>query len=551
MNESAPDPDLDALLSRAGMTLTDEERVWVSNAFDGYRAQLDELHATDLGGEAVGVGYVAPSQRAAEHDASERSAGHEAPSRRTSGAAPVDAAGDLHYLSIADAAALIERRELSPVELTQAYLDRIANHDDLLHAYITLLADPALEQARVAEREISGGNYRGALHGIPIALKDLFDTAGIATTGASKAHRGRVPNEDCAVAERLAAAGAILLGKLTMSELAMTGAPGFGEEARNPWNTEHAPGWSSSGSAVAVAAGLCAGSFGSDTGGSIRFPASYNNIVGLMPSYGRISQRGTMLLSPTLDHFGPMTRTVTDAALLLEATAGFDPRDPNSARAPVPAFSRALGQTLSGKRIGVLHQAKAGVHPQTLAAVEQAIGDLETLGAQLEDVTIPSFEQAHIANCIIYLAEGTVLHREVLRTQSHDIGQVFRIYGFLGAAFTAADYMQAQRLRARITRELAEIYRTVDVLVFPATAGPARVLATFDPYSLTDAGYSGPSEIFNLAGCPAVSVPCGFTDTGLPIGLQIAGAPLDDASALATAFAYEQMKPWYLQHPVL
>ncbi|MGI9333742.1 MAG: amidase [Gammaproteobacteria bacterium] len=548
MNETARDADVEALMRRAQLTLTDEERQWVDNAFNGYRAQLEALHALDLDGEAVGAGYTVTAGPTGDSGPRVTTL----PSSSRGEAAPsADGSGDLHYLSIADAATLIERGELSPTELTQAYLKRIAGVDERLHAYITLLADSAMEQARTAEREIRDGHYRGALHGIPVALKDLFDTAGVATTGASKAHRARVPAQDCAVAERLEVAGAILLGKLTMSELAMTGPPGFGEEARNPWNTERVPGWSSSGSAVAVAAGLCAGAFGSDTGGSIRFPASYNNIVGLMPSFGRISQRGTMLLSPTLDHFGPMTRTVTDAALMLEATAGFDPRDPNSARAPVPNFAGELARKLTGKRVGVLHQANEGVYPQTLRAVETAIRDLEKLGAGVGDVTIPSFEHAHIANCIIYLTEGTVLHQDVLRTRSGDIGQIFRIYGFLGALFTAADYMQAQRLRTRITRELMEIYGTVDVLVFPATASPARPLADFDPYSLTDAGRSGPSEIFNLAGCPAVSVPCGFTGDGLPIGLQIAGAPLDDASVLGTAFAYEQMNPWYRTHPAL
>ena len=455
----------------------------------------------------------------------------------------------LHYLSITQAAALIERRELSPVALTEAYLDRINQYDSTLHAYITVLEESVRTDAQRAEQEITAGRYRGPLHGIPVALKDLFDTAGIATTGGSKVHRSRVPERDCAVLERLKDAGAILLGKLTMSELAMTGRPGFGAEARNPWNTDHAPGWSSSGSAVAVAAGLCAGAFGSDTGGSIRYPASYNNIVGLMPTFGRISQRGTMLLCPTLDHFGPMTRTVTDAALLLEATAGLDPLDPNSLDEPMATLPKSLPTDLTGKRIGVLHQANRGVHPQTMAAMEKALADIESLGAHVEDVTVPSFEHAHVANSIIYLAEGFALHHDTFRRRADDLGQVIRTYGFLGAVFSAADYIQAQRMRARICRELGAIFESFDVLVSPATAAPAPELAKFDPFAIPNQLRSVASELFNLTGYPAVSVPCGFTEDKMPIGLQIAGPRLGEAAVLSTAYAYEQLRPWHLERP--
>ena len=469
-------------------------------------------------------------------------------------AVPVSESAELFYLSIADAAKRIETRELSPVDLTAAYLERIAAFDDRLHAYITLLADSALADARAAEAEIRGGGYRGPMHGIPVALKDLFDTAGVPTTGGSKVHRERIPKSDAAITARLKAAGAILLGKLTMSELAMTGPPGFGEEARNPWNTDHAPGWSSSGSAVAVAAGLCAGAFGSDTGGSIRFPAAYNNIVGLLPSFGRISRRGTMLLSWSLDYFGPMTRTVTDAAIMLQATAGFDPDDPSSVDVPVPDYRAALAEGtdgLAGLKIGVLPQMRANVEPETLSALDRALVDLKGLGAQIEEVSIPSFEHAHIANSIIYLAEGFALHQDALRTRARDIGKVFRIYGFLGGLFTSSDYIQALRLRARMKREMAEIHRGVDLIAMPSIVRPAMRLADFDPFALTDSHRSGPAEICNLAGCPAVSVPCGFTAAGLPIGLQLSGRPFEEAQILRTAYHYEQSNDWVRRHPCL
>ena len=464
---------------------------------------------------------------------------------------------ELFYLSIADAAKRIETGELSPVELTAAYLERIAAFDDRLHAYITLLADSALADARAAESEIRGGGYRGPLHGIPVALKDLFDTAGVLTTGGSKVHRERIPKSDAAITARLKAAGAILLGKLTMGELAMTGPPGFGEEARNPWNTDHAPGWSSSGSAVAVAAGLCAGAFGSDTGGSIRFPAAYNNIVGLLPSFGRISRRGTMLLSWSLDYFGPMTRTVTDAAIMLQASAGFDPDDPRSVDVPVPDYRAALEESahgtegLAGVKIGVLSQMRAQVEPETLAAFDRALVDLQGLGARIEEASVPSFEHAHMANSIIYLAEGFALHQDALRTRARDIGKVFRIYGFLGGLFTSSDYIQALRLRTRIKREMAETHRGVDLIAMPSIVRPAMRLADFDPFALTDALRSGPAEICNLVGSPAVSVPCGFTAAGLPIGLQLSGRPFEEAQILRAAYHYEQSNDWVRRHPSL
>ena len=307
----------------------------------------------------------------------------------------MSAGAELCYLSIEEAGARLRDGELSPVELTGAYLERIEALDDRLHSYIHVARERALRDARRAEAEIGRGEWRGPLHGIPIALKDIFDTAGVPTTGGSRIYRDRVPVHDGTVSARLGAAGAVLLGKLTMSELAMTGPPGFGEEARNPWNLEHAPGWSSSGSGVAVASGLCAGACGSDSGGSIRFPASYNNIVGLMPTYGRVSRHGIIPLTWSIDHLGPMARCVEDAALMLGVIAGHDPRDRTSSHVPVPDYRAALREDVRGVRIGVLRQGIECAEAETQGAVERAVAELESLGAETEEVHVPHFEDMH------------------------------------------------------------------------------------------------------------------------------------------------------------
>ena len=388
---------------------------------------------------------------------------------------------DLFYLSIDEASQLIKDGELSPLEITQAYLDRIEACDPMLHSYITVTPEVAIAAAKTAEKEITAGQHRGPLHGIPIALKDLFDTEGVATTYGSKVYRDRIPAEDATTTARLKEAGCVLLGKLTMSELAMMGPPGFGEEARNPWNTEHVPGGSSSGSGVAVAAGLCAGALGTDTGGSIRFPASYNSIVGLMPTYGRVSRYGVMPLSWSLDHAGPMTRTVEDAALMLEAIAGFDPMDRTTSSEPVPAYRAALEADVKGLKVGVLHQAFTKIDPQTQAAVRRAIEELGALGAHLKEVSIPHLGEHHIANTVIYLTEGFNIFRHALRNQGQELGQVFRTYGYIGGLLSGDEYVQAQRLRSRTKRDVSAIFEQVDLIALPATVEPAAALVDFDP----------------------------------------------------------------------
>ena len=458
---------------------------------------------------------------------------------------------DLHYLSIDAAGPLIKARKLSPVELTKAYLQRIDALDDTLHSYIHICSESALHQAHAAERDIQNGNYLGPLHGIPIALKDLFDTEGIPTTYGCRVYKNRVPREDSTPAARLKAAGCVLLGKLTMSELAMVGPPGFGEETRNPWNIEHAPGGSSSGSGVSVAAGLCAGSLGSDTGGSIRFPASNNSIVGLMPTYGRVSRHGVMPLSWTLDHLGPMTRTVEDAAIMLSAIAGHDVNDRTTAKDPVPDFRAHLRDNIKGLRVGILEDTFEDNHPDTQSAVDQAIEDFQSLGARTKRLRIPNYEVLHIANSIIYLVEGFNIYREVLRTHPQEIGKVFRIYGYMGGLFTADEYVQSMRLRSRIKRVVGKIFEDVDLLLSPAINAPPRKIADFDPFLLTQPTRSAVSEVFNLAACPALSVPCGFSEDGLPIGLQLAAKSMDEQTLLSAAYTYQQHTGLHQKHPPL
>ena len=459
--------------------------------------------------------------------------------------------GVLHYLSIVEAGRLIKDGKLSPVELTEAYLNRIDALDNRLHSYICVTAESAMSAAKAAEQEIGKGNYRGALHGIPIALKDLVDTEGVSTTYGCKAFKERVPSRDATLAARLKAAGCVLLGKLTMSELAMVGPPGFGEETRNPWNTEYSPSGSSSGSGVSVAAGLCAGAIGSDTGGSIRFPASSNSIVGLMPTYGRVSRYGVMALSWTLDHLGPMTRTVEDAALMLSVIAGYDAGDRTTSSQAVPDFRAGLEDNVKGLRIGVLEDTFEDNHPDTQRAIERSIRDLESLGARTKSVRVPNYEVLHIANSIIYLVEGFNIFREVLQTRPEDVGEVFRIYGYMGGLFTADEYVQAMRLRSRTKRDVQAIFDDVDLLLSPAINAPPNRIADFDRFVLTQPTRSAVSEVFNLAACPALSVPCGFSEDKLPIGLQLAAAPMDEQTLLSAAYTYQQHTGLHQQHPPL
>ena len=461
----------------------------------------------------------------------------------------------LHYLSIRQAGELIQRGELSPVELTRACLDRIQSTDDRLHSFILLLADEALAQARTAEAEVLRGDYRGPMHGIPFALKDLYDTAGVRTTSGSQVDIDRVPSEDATTTARLKEAGGILLGKLAMHEFAL-GGPDWTtpfEPARNPWNLDHITGGSSSGSGSAVASGQSLGALGSCTGGSIRGPASLCGIVGLKPTYGRVSRFGVVTLSWSQDHAGPMTRTVEDTAFMLQAIAGHDPRDPTSSRSPVPDYSRSLREDIRGIRIGLprhyFFDDDPGVNREVVAKVEQAVAVLEELGAHVEEVTLPSLDYVRAANSVIMVSEAFAYHEPNLKTRPQEFGQIVRGRFRIGGLMSASDYLQAQRVRTWARRDFAEVMKTVDFLVTPTMTQPAPAFEGYDPIS-TARGKSFTAP-FNVTGLPAISVPCGFSESGLPIGMQIAGKPFDEPGVIQAAYTYQQYAGWHEVKPTV
>ena len=460
---------------------------------------------------------------------------------------------NLYHLTIREASALLKSGQLSPVELTQSFLDRIEATDDRLHSFIIVLKEQALDAARLAEAEIRRGDYKGPLHGIPFALKDLYDTAGITTTSGSKVDIDRVPTEDATTTARLKAAGGILLGKLAMHEFAL-GGPDFTTPfppARNPWNLAHITGGSSSGSGAAVASGQAMAALGSCTGGSIRGPASLCGIVGLKATYGRVSRAGVVTLSWSQDHCGPMTWTVEDTAYMMQALAGYDPKDPTASTAPVPDYSLSLREDIKGLTIGVprhfFFAPHESVNPEVVATVEKGLKVLEGLGANLQEVTIPSLEYVRAANSVIMLSEAFAYHEKNLQTRPHDFGEMVRARFRIGGLFSASDYVQSQRIRKVVNRECAEVLQKVDVLVTPTMTQPAAAFEGYDATSnITGRSFTAP---FNLTGLPAISVPCGFTASGLPVGMQIAGKPFDEPGVIRAAYAYQQEARWFEQRP--
>ena len=464
---------------------------------------------------------------------------------------------DPTQLTIAEASRAIADGSLSPVALTEAYLDRIAALDGELHSFVLVTRDQAL----AAARELGTRGSRGPLYGVPIGLKDIYKTRGIRTTAGSRRYLNHVPEEDAETWVRLRAAGAILLGKQETHEFAI-GGPDFTlpfQPARNPWNTAHYPAGSSSGSAVAVAAGLCAGAMGSDTGGSIRGPAAYCGIVGLKPTYGRVSRRGVFPLSYTLDHCGPLTRTVEDCAIMMQALAGYDPQDPASADVPVPDYRAALSSRLDGLKIGVIrqfheHDAVADFGPDSapsaayIAAFNAACRTLESLGARLVDVKLSPLVDYIDANRLIMLAEAYALHEKDFRERPQDFGHHMFARIALGAFLSAADYVEATRQRRELCIEFARALEDVDVVVSANSTGPAPRIDAIPTYSTFErASYTGP---YNLTGSPALSVPIGFED-GLPLAFQIAGKPFDEAGVMRVGHAFEQATEFHRQRPTI
>ena len=466
---------------------------------------------------------------------------------------------DIHYLSIAETANRIWTDALSPVDVVQAYLDRIDQYDASYKAYQTVFREEALNAARQAEQDIRSGHYRGPLHGIPIGVKDLVYTKGGRTTAGSLVMADFVPDFDATIIEKLQAAGAIILGKTAVHEFAYgpTGVnPHYGTP-RNPWGQDRLPGGSSSGSGVALAAGLTAGAIGSDTGGSIRIPAALCGIVGIKATYGRVSRYGVVGLSWTLDHLGPMTRTVEDAGLMLNGLAGHDPKDPASADLPVPDFTAGLRDGVNGLRVGVLRDYFfRSLDPDVQLAVEEAVRVLERQGAQIRDVTFPLSSQIAVINSPIIQSEAATYHLPKLRNNWEQLSTKLRARLLPGLAVTADIYLNAQRARALVVQQCLELMQDVDVLLAPTEpVGAPRIDDEFVTIQGRTEGVVNTltrlTRPFNLTGFPAISVPCGFTAEGLPVGLQLASRPWEEATLLRAAFAYEQATEWHTKRPAL
>lgn len=453
--------------------------------------------------------------------------------------------GGLAGLTLGEASRLVRRRDVSPVELTQACLDRIERFNPVLHAFITVNREQALLDARRMEDEIRDGDWRGPLHGIPIALKDNMDTAGVRTTGASALFEERIPTEDSEVARRLKAAGSILLGKLNLNEFAYGGsstATYYGT-MHNPWNLEHATGGSSGGSAVAVAADMCFAALGTDTAGSVRMPASHCGIVGLKPTYGRVSTRGVMMLSWTLDHVGPMCKSVEDAALMLNVIAGQDALEPTTADVPVPDYTHALRIPVNGLRLGIPRTPYYNdLDPEVETALNAAIEVLRNLTAGTRDVQLPDA----VSGARLWGPEAYVYH-EPWFTESPDKyqpGTRASLERYANA--DALDYVKARRDVDIARQEIRKVFADVDLLITPIMRTPAPLLAESG-----GGGSSANAADFDVFGLPAISVPCGFSSAGLPIGIQIAGAPFAEELVLALAHAYEQQTDWRSRKPPL
>ncbi len=463
---------------------------------------------------------------------------------------------EVEAFTLAALARAIKNRQVSPVEVTEACLARIERFDRPLNAFITLTPERAMADARRAEQEIARGERRGPLHGVPMAIKDIFATRGIRTTCGSRVLRDWIPEEDATVVRRLAQAGMVLLGKLNMSEFAYAGIhPDFGPP-RNPWNPDRFTGGSSSGSAAAVAAALAFGSLGTDTGGSIRGPAAHCAIVGLKPTYGLVSRAGVVPLSWSLDHVGPMARTAEDAALLLDTIAGFDPADPTSAdtsKRRRKSF-RTLAREVGRLRVGVFGEFLGrGTAADITAAVRAAVAGLEPLVGTVEDVALPHAEEIVSAWSAICFAEASAYHEPTLARRPEDYGDLVRERLQVGLAAPAVQYLQAQRVRRTIMKAFATLFERVDLLVLPTMLAEAPTIAatgaTGSWIALMERIRS--TAPFNLTGLPAVSVPCGFTDSGLPVGLQIVGPHFADRTVLAAAHVYERAMRWWKRRPSL
>src|SRR6266516_2456596 len=460
---------------------------------------------------------------------------------------------DLHDLSIAELGSLIAARKLSPVELVEALIQRVEQYDGQTRAFITRTFDLARRQAKEAEAAIAAGGPRGPLHGVPFALKDIYDTRGILTSAHSRIFIDRIPDADATATAKLYQAGAILLGKLATHEMAHAG-PSFDlpwPPARNPWSLERFTGGSSSGSGAAVASGMVPLALGSDTGGSIRGPASLCGVVGLMPTFGLVSRAGVITNSYTFDHCGPLARTVDDCALALEALAGYDPKDAGSLSRPIPRYRRALGQDLRGLRIGVLRhhwEQDIPASEDVRRAMDAALDVLRRLGAELEECRVRPLASYFDVKIIIAESEIFSVHQKNLIARPHDFGADFRSRVLPSVLFTAQDYVHATRERRRMQLEMRPLYERFDAFV-TAGMGEAPRLSDYRSVSF----WQKPSLLtaWNVTGQPVLALPNGFGKNGLPLGMQIVGRPFGEATILRIGHAYERATEWHARRPPL
>jgi aspartyl-tRNA(Asn)/glutamyl-tRNA(Gln) amidotransferase subunit A len=464
---------------------------------------------------------------------------------------------DLATLTLSDAGRLIGSRKLSPVELTEGYLDRIRRFDPAISSFILVTEDIALQQAKQAEDEIAKGRYRGPLHGIPYALKDIVETAGITTTAHSRVLKDYVPTHDAVVAHHLRAAGGILLGKLACLEFAHA-SPTPDQawpQARNPWNTAHGfTGGSSTGSGSAVAASFALGTIGTDTGGSVRNPAALCGITGLMPTYGRVSRRGVIPYSYSLDHVGPMAWTAEDCAAMLQVIAGYDPEDPGSAEKPVPDFKAKFRDRLDGLRIGWIrhfYERDMMADDETRKAIEETVRALRDLGATVEEASAQPLQAYHDCKLILSVAEFYSVHESEFAAKFAAYGDDLKTKAFQGAFIRAADYLQAQKQRRKLAQDMVRTLAPFDVLLTAANFGPAPKISNKprDPGDF----FQKPNitAVSNVTGNPTISVCNGFSASGLPLAFQMIGRPFDEANVLAVAHAYQQATSWHRRRPTL
>ena len=461
---------------------------------------------------------------------------------------------ELPFLSAGDLSRLIQSKEVSPVEVTEAYLDRITSLDHRFNSYLTVMREQALVDAQQAEEDIASGQHKGPMHGVPVAVKDQFWSKGVRSTGGSRILADFVPDEDATVIANLRKAGAVVLGKTNMTEFAITGFSHRYATPRNPWNTDSYTGGSSSGSGAATAAYLCATSLGEDTGGSIRFPATWCGLVGLRPSWGLVSRYGVMRGVWSMDTVGPISRTVEDAAITLGAIAGHDPKDRYSSRAPVPDYRQALGGDLNGLKIGVITEFMDSdlVEPEVRQTVSDSFATLGELGATVEEVSIPLSMDAGIATAVLLAVEPALAQQDWVKDQLQDYGHDVRILLLTGSLLPAQAYYKAQKLRTMLRQQVLDSLEKYDVLVLPTSGKGAQPLEQDPPITSKETASRLAflfTRIFNLASCPAMSVPCGFDDRGMPVGLQIGARPGAEETIFKVAHAYEQATAWHTMRP--